>query len=386
MAYNGSDKHKLKLWELFSKKQDTLTAGQNITLTPLQDGTVQIDASGGGGDVSDVQLDGTSILDEHGVANITTMQGATSQTAGTKGLVPAPTSSDKDKVLKGDGTWGEAGGGNVDDVKVNGTSVVDANKVAQIKSYKELTRAEYDLLPDTKYSDGILYCIKDSGSSKSNFFSNIVYSLQEREIGVWYNGKPVYGIVVVFSSSIIISNSEYTTTTIDSSDMEDIIYACAIHDDGTNSATLLADPTRDSHTKLGLQTGRNGNGVTCKALILQYTKMSDNPGTGKWGTNNVPLVHYDDTEQIIGSWFDDAIYSKVIDLEQDVSISYNSWTAITSVITTSWSRIISAFGLNDIGNYLPLCAAKDEGYLELKSTINSDKAVRYISIQYTKST
>lgn len=36
------------------------------------------------------------------------MAGATSSTAGTHGLVPAPSAGDQDKVLRGDGTWGNA--------------------------------------------------------------------------------------------------------------------------------------------------------------------------------------------------------------------------------------------------------------------------------------
>lgn len=36
------------------------------------------------------------------------MTGATSSTAGAHGLVPAPAAGDQDKVLKGDGTWGDA--------------------------------------------------------------------------------------------------------------------------------------------------------------------------------------------------------------------------------------------------------------------------------------
>lgn len=46
MQYNGSDKHKQALFE---GKQDKLTAGTGITLTPLQDGTVKIEAEGGSG-------------------------------------------------------------------------------------------------------------------------------------------------------------------------------------------------------------------------------------------------------------------------------------------------------------------------------------------------
>lgn len=56
------------------------------------------------------------------------------------------------------------GGGDVMDVEVNGTSVVDPiTKVAEITSYKEVTQAEYDALPASKLSDDIAYFIKDSG-------------------------------------------------------------------------------------------------------------------------------------------------------------------------------------------------------------------------------
>lgn len=40
--------------------------------------------------------------------------GATSESAGTHGLVPAPQIGDQDKYLKGDGTWGAGGGGGTD--------------------------------------------------------------------------------------------------------------------------------------------------------------------------------------------------------------------------------------------------------------------------------
>lgn len=44
------------------------------------------------------------------------MTGATTQVAGTSGLVPAPTTSDVDKYLKGDGTWATVSGGSQDAV------------------------------------------------------------------------------------------------------------------------------------------------------------------------------------------------------------------------------------------------------------------------------
>lgn len=52
------------------------------------------------------------------------MTGATAQANGSSGQVPAPTSSDASKFLRGDGTWQtvSSGGGSVDTVTMNGTT------------------------------------------------------------------------------------------------------------------------------------------------------------------------------------------------------------------------------------------------------------------------
>lgn len=51
--------------------------------------------------------------------------GTDGQTAGVAGLVPAPATTDADKFLKSDGTWGTAGGGSVTPVQTTGTSTTD---------------------------------------------------------------------------------------------------------------------------------------------------------------------------------------------------------------------------------------------------------------------
>lgn len=57
--------------------------------------------------------DGVTATDAATVGQLpTTMTGATSSTAGTSGLVPAPAAGDQDKYLKGDGTWATVQGGN----------------------------------------------------------------------------------------------------------------------------------------------------------------------------------------------------------------------------------------------------------------------------------
>lgn len=67
------------LQDALNAKQNTLTAGSNITIS---NGTI-------------------SATD----TTYSAFGGATSSVAGSAGLVPAPTTSDVDKYLKGDGTW-----------------------------------------------------------------------------------------------------------------------------------------------------------------------------------------------------------------------------------------------------------------------------------------
>ena len=83
---------------------------------------------------------------------------------------------------------GGGGSGNVDDVKVNGISVVDANKTAQIVSYKEVTQAQYDALPASKLTDNVMYCIKDgigSALSLTDLLDVSITNLQPGQSLIW---------------------------------------------------------------------------------------------------------------------------------------------------------------------------------------------------------
>ena len=52
-----------------------------------------------------------------------TFTGADGTNAGSSGLVPAPSATDNDKYLKGDGTWASVSSGSSTDVQINGTSI-----------------------------------------------------------------------------------------------------------------------------------------------------------------------------------------------------------------------------------------------------------------------
>lgn len=181
-----------------------------------------------------------------------------------------------------------------------------------------------------------------------NVFAPIIYSLEEREVGVWTDGKPLYQRVFEFTNALTIPSSTWTLTNIDSTNIEKIVYCAGIHSDGTCYAFIGADPTQSAHSKVGIWSTRNSN-ITLKGLILQYTKISDVAGSGSWGTDEVPMVHYDGTERIIGTWFGQTLYQKTI-YQNNIAMGYSS-TATPPVQTQV------AHGVSNIGEivYLQMC-------------------------------
>lgn len=82
----------------------TIPTVNNATLTITQNGTSAGTFTANSATDATIALTDTTYND---------MIGATSSAAGAHGLVPAPAAGDEDKVLKGDGTWGEVAGSEV---------------------------------------------------------------------------------------------------------------------------------------------------------------------------------------------------------------------------------------------------------------------------------
>lgn len=182
-----------------------------------------------------------------------------------------------------DANLGGGGGGNVDDVLVNGVSVVDGNHDAQITSYKEVTQAQYDALPATKLTDGIAYFIKDAGGGGGSSSHN--YSTTEQVIGTWINSKPVYEKTFVFTPTAL-------TTLIDVSGLqiEDLIERKGTftrNAGGTIQQKAIEYRTESSaYNNYGIQcelrdtnlyvsiTGYTYTEITQFRITLQYTKTN----------------------------------------------------------------------------------------------------------------
>lgn len=225
---------------------------------------------------------------------------------------------------------GGGGGGDVMDVEVNGVSVLDPDdKIAKITSYKEVTESEYESIPIAeRETNGIAYFIKDLNNASVQGYPPLIYSDEEREVGVWRDGKPLYQKTWEFSSAITIQSNTWTDTTISNSDIESIAQVVGhnLYADKISCFNgLFASADTGSYIRV-MQT-RN-NSIPLKYLTLWYTKLSDTPGSGIWNGQGGIAHHYSTNETVIGTWFGKPLYEKTIE-QNNIMMGVNGGTSTT---------------------------------------------------------
>ena len=338
----------------------------------------------------DVETDGTVHGTDFQINDVSVMEaftGATSSTAGVKGMVPAPASGDQNKFLQGDGTWGTAA------------------------KEQELTFAEYQSLTPVQQEDGTTYYVTDLNMNGSgDQFRPVIYSEAEMEIGVWTDGRPLYQKTLALTTpSSINSNSMI-------SDLSSLQIDTLVHLEGYIYATSLGQtvPIAWSYntSTMGAVYYQSGSlyqnlssspYCSCSEHItIQYTKTTDAAGSGTWTPQGVPAIHYSTGEQVVGTWIDGStIYEKTL----YVASLNTSDNQITHNIN-NFNRIIHAEGsvIRGTGNSAKqLCipyASPDgqtwslgiyeftnSGFLiNVGSSYNSSYSLTdcYVTIRYTK--
>lgn len=339
-----------------SGKQDRLTAGTNITI----DSNNVISASGGGGSTVSITpslATGTKIAD-YSIDGVT-------------GELYAPT--------------GGGGTGNVDDVYVNGESVLDTNNIAQVKTHKEVSLAEYE-----DANDNIIYFVDDDDDELGIYYSPIIYSTEEREVGTWTDGKPLYQRTWVFSTAVTISSNSWQATNIAVADTKiEFITKCkANNTDGQIMNYISATTDNATQTYVMLFNSRTNASMDVKYLTLEYTKSTDTPGSAKYNALGVPMVHYSTDEQVIGTWIDGKpIYRKIYDWTASPFLVSESWQN-TDIDSTNIDRIINAVGMHPDGTlYNDTCADPTKSShtrVGIKAWSSGYNA--YLILEYTKTT
>lgn len=206
----------------------------------------------------------------------------------------------------------------------------------------ELTYDEYLALSEEEKNNGTTYYVKDINGVGKDQFQPIIYSEEEREIGVWTDGKPlyqktwIYTATSVITSSTVIGNYDANTTEIKAISSQategttDYLLPYVGGGGGYSSIT-----TSNGNILLAVSNASWGNGSIIKVTI-QYTKTSDTPGSGTWTPQGVPAVHYDGDEKVVGTWIDGStLYEK----SYHVPTVTSTYIIIDSTISTSTIKI-----------------------------------------------
>ena len=180
----------------------------------------------------------------------------------------------------------------------------------------ELTYAEYQALTPEQQLDGTEYFITDINGDGQDF-QPICYSEEEREIGVWTDGKPLYEKTVFISTALSngVWNNEALGTVgsnISIVDFIGFIYGDTLGDGvifplnyfRTTSEFVTTTTNLDGDDLNILPTIPDVGTLYIKYVVIRYTKTTDQAGSGTWTPQGVPAHHYSNDEQVVGTWVD----------------------------------------------------------------------------------
>lgn len=231
-----------------------------------------------------------------------------------------------------------------------------------------------------------------------------IYSEEEREIGVWTDGKPLYQKTVNFGTLPSSTGSHNYSHNISNVDKIWINDGFAINSGGTSIPLNWARPDGAITDEVGCNVTRTNivirvgydrssfNGY----VTLCYTKTTDTAGSGSWTPSGANAVHYSTNEQVIGTWVDSKpLYQKTIDcgaLPNTTSknittpnnlkyiVDANGFAYNTSDITYQRLVPFSAGGTNDIRVDL------QAGAIRITTFSSWSGYNAYLTIKYTKTT
>ena len=228
-----------------------------------------------------------------------------------------------------------------------------------------------------------------TGTTHSKF-QPVVYSFEEREIGVWTDGKPLYQKTCQIASNT--SVGAWTTITLTSPILNPEYIVKAEFNDGTPSGygqkTYLF---RADNGNVQVKT-TDGSSTTFNAgwhFTLWYTKSTDTAGSGSWTPQGVPTHHYSTDEQVIGTWISRA-GNEVPLYEKTFRLGSGSSTGSTTLD----ENLLSNLGIAEITDgYIYVWDNNVEERIILKYNTNTKKITSipsgshyytHVTVQYTK--
>ncbi len=165
-----------------------------------------------------------------------------------------------------------------------------------------------------------------------------LYSEEEREIGVWVDGKPLYQKTINCGALPNATMKEISSGLTN----EKIVNMFGYSSDGNAETFVLPHVITQTGSNLILyqiqlyynysshsiciRTGVDRSAYTETKITLQYTKTTDTAGSGKYLPDGQYAHHYSTSEKVVGTWIDGStIYEKTINISESDFTKTNNW-------------------------------------------------------------
>lgn len=202
------------------------------------------------------------------------------------------------------------------------------------------------------------------------------YSTDEKVIGRWTNGKPLYQKVIYFNPQITITANSWQNIKSDETDIECIADAIILRNDGIFIPQYGSVSPFINTRGLWVYTTQLQN--TIQGIILKYTKITDSAATTIQEDSN----EYSTDEKIIGKWIDDKpIYQKTFTGTVPTFTPPNNSVLDPATLDIAMDCLVdvfisvSGFIQTVAGNYVPLPfteITKNVAYKESSSATTLD--------------
>ena len=216
-----------------------------------------------------------------------------------------------------------------------------------------------------------------------------LYSEEEREVGVWTDGKPLYQKLIKFN---VASSTSWQTHSHGIQNVDHIhVYVANIY---LNNYTYTSGGSSDgdimyaadaSNCLVRTSTTIFSGGIAY--ITVQYTKTTDTAGSGKYLPDGQYAHHYSTSEKVVGTWIDGStIYERTWDFSSSPIALSNDWTA-TGITIQNVSKLISSSATrNDTTCCICLNAViQSGGVIKISKDTSGYTNVDTLTLQYTKS-
>lgn len=248
------------------------------------------------------------------------------------------------------------------------------------------TQAEYEAQA-SQIADGTVVQITDDEKAITLIESEEIYSTEERMVGVWIDGKPLYKKSFILSTSLTVSHETFTDTGISIPNV-DAIRNGVVYRIG-NLGLIACDFNVKPNNTIGLRnsTSYDISFSDGSVITILYTKTNDVAGSGDVVPSGAPAVHYSTDEQVVGTFLNKPLYRKSFVFTNIVTCSSQNWTRFPEAPASNISDIVSAFFEDANGTlFIPTGTNVDSGTFGVLQTRNANVNAKKFTVEYTKTT